>query len=452
MLPSFWEPTREISCFPCHTTEFTLQTAHTTSAIPSSANLPIPETHMHEHPSHIEGEKDYMQQARVRQRPSSGGSGSIHSSQPPAKKQRLESCAVCGTTYTTKRALARHCHTDRHRQNAGLPLAEKHPCSMCEKVFSREHDRLRHESETHRGVKRTARKGQDSDVSPQSSSIATDSPATPTVATIVYRKEKSFMVEHDAPASHDDWEQLSPKVEMYSGSAERLPSYEDIVREPISGSNTPQPQVARPKPNLVEVSWLAEASEDESEAEDASSMDHDGSLRSMDSTIADSAVDLGSARRTESQQSLRSCSLGEEDRVDPRFSTADIQLAECQVILPLRPRATMIHRAAGGTKAPTADTIPARKTHICALCEKALEDDTDDLLAHLRHHLAGFKGEYVCQECDIGFGKCALDFATTSTSADHSTTTSHSARRGSTTPSKAGQEDRAMRLPIRARV
>ncbi|KAH9828503.1 hypothetical protein Tdes44962_MAKER02422 [Teratosphaeria destructans] len=359
---------------------------------------------MYDHPSHmIADEKAYMQQARVRQRPSSGGSGSIHSSQPPAKKQRLESCAVCGTTYTTKRALARHCHTDRHRQNAGLPLAEKHPCSMCEKVFSREHDRLRHESETHRGVKRTARKGQDSDVSPQSSSVATDSPATPTVATIVYRKEKSFMVEHDVSAAHDDWEPLPTKVEVYSASADQLPSYEDIVPEPISGSNTPQPPCADAKPNLVEVSWLAEASDDESEAEDASSMDHDGSLRSLDSTIADSAVDLGSARRTESQQSLRSCSLGEEDRANPRLSTADIQLAECQVILPLRPRATMIHRAAGGARAPTADTIPARKTHICALCEKALEDDTDDLLAHLRHHLAGFKGEYICHECDIGF-------------------------------------------------
>ncbi|KAF2857223.1 hypothetical protein K470DRAFT_12001 [Piedraia hortae CBS 480.64] len=90
---------------------------------------------------------------------------------PPAKKQCIYYiCEACKSSYTTKRALVRHFHGDQHRLNVGLPPADKFACSQCGRNFSREHDRQRHENETHRGIKRPA---------PRQKKAPTPSPSPP---------------------------------------------------------------------------------------------------------------------------------------------------------------------------------------------------------------------------------------------------------------------------------
>ncbi|EMC99873.1 hypothetical protein BAUCODRAFT_21581 [Baudoinia panamericana UAMH 10762] len=78
---------------------------------------------------------------------------------PPSKRQKVGfACDACGKSYTEKRALARHKHTELHRRTVGLPPLEKFACTQpgCNKSFTRDHDRARHENEAHKGRKRTA--------------------------------------------------------------------------------------------------------------------------------------------------------------------------------------------------------------------------------------------------------------------------------------------------------
>ena len=93
--------------------------------------------------------------------------------EPASKKARLGfSCEVCDVCFTEKRTLQRHCRTNQHRKRVGLPSSESYPCTDCSKSFSRDHDRVRHETEIHRGIKRQSAQRTQSSVSQETENQA----------------------------------------------------------------------------------------------------------------------------------------------------------------------------------------------------------------------------------------------------------------------------------------
>ncbi|KAI7576155.1 hypothetical protein KC343_g22342, partial [Hortaea werneckii] len=135
-----------------------------------------------------------------------GPATGTRSPSPATKKRKVVyMCEPCGTSYTEKRALARHRHTAQHRRNLGLPPSEKYSCTLCSKTFSREHDRVRHVNETHRGQKRAGRNKDagDSDASPTVSS-AGQTPPLQRGVTAQYEPFRSWFAESSGSEDEDD--------------------------------------------------------------------------------------------------------------------------------------------------------------------------------------------------------------------------------------------------------
>ena len=125
--------------------------------------------------------------------------------EPLAKKARHSfECEPCDKKYTEKRALVRHRQTDEHRERVGLPPAEKYSCVVCQKPFTRDFDRARHENEQHRGFKR---QGIKMEIVPQpvllQQDISPDASSSILVATVGHSQHKpeitSSVMLHDHP-------------------------------------------------------------------------------------------------------------------------------------------------------------------------------------------------------------------------------------------------------------
>lgn len=362
------------------------------------------------------------------------GHDSPDSSAQPSKKRRLIFlCEACGTYYTEKRALARHRHTAQHRRNVGLPPAEKYTCTLCNKTFSRDHDRVRHENETHKGQRRfaslksasqTPSAGPDDSFVHQSASVLPEFPAMECV------QEESFVIEDDVRSVQNGWDTLSNTIEVYPGPANRSTSSSHKVamqghseQSQMRVREHPDPDCTRNNststsksssdPDAVDSSvndrnsqsWLAESSDDEDGIN--GTPDTQLSVKSTNSTTADSAVDLDEDACDVHQPKQPSVTTYDyrceqqqegEEVVDSGEQDTEATLAGfSNLTLKPRPHTSVIQRRGKTT------TIPRKKPLLCIFCDQVFEEDCRNLLAHLRQHLDMFRGELTCRTCKVGF-------------------------------------------------
>ena len=356
-------------------------------------------------------------------------------SAPSPKKCRTQfSCEVCGTHYTAKRALARHRHTAQHRQAVGLPLLEEYPCTVCSRNFNRDHDRVRHENEVHRGQKRSTRlnstvprdrTGFNPPRSPRSGPTASS-------LTVECIEERSFLLEDDGSPMANGWDILGTIMEVYPGPANRATAHpedapkglRDGVGQPalvlhdktcaatVAGSLSP-PSGHHPNATYAvdrtSRSWLAEDSDNENDTDPM--LYTELSLQSTISTVSDSAVDMSEAIHDPHEPKRPSITTfdyrekqerkQQEDKVSIPSEQDISNRLDCfsEMSLTPRPHATVIQRR-GKIR-----TIPAKDPLVCIFCDQAFSEDIHDLLPHLRDHLDTLQGQHelTCVYCKISF-------------------------------------------------
>ena len=75
--------------------------------------------------------------------------GDTTSFEPSTKRVRISyDCELCGTSYTEKRSLTRHCNSSIHCERVGQPL-RNFRCAICSAEFARDDIRQRHQREQH---------------------------------------------------------------------------------------------------------------------------------------------------------------------------------------------------------------------------------------------------------------------------------------------------------------
>ncbi|TKA31621.1 hypothetical protein B0A50_01698 [Salinomyces thailandicus] len=354
------------------------------------------------------------------------------------KRKVLYPCEPCGTSYTEKRALARHRHTAQHRRNLGLPPSEKYACTLCPKSFSREHDRVRHVNETHNGMKRSGR----SNDTPESEglSVGLTSARTPSSwqsdglrLDLGCGDDYGFVVDSDANSVTNGWDTLGSTVEVYPGPAmygskghAELPLQCQTIPEgsPVSSGTNTTPPSSTGESSRPNDSWCDGRSHqtrymDTSDDEDDMIIDTAWEYhRKPPSLVAeDSAVDMSDDIYRRHDPKLPSIAVFDrrhERKTPVTDDHVESELARFRDLnLKSLPRATLVQ---GRNKTTT---IPAREPSLCIFCNDAFESDHRALLTHLRRHLEELRGDQscICEECQVGFANKA-DLAKHKVSAD----------------------------------
>ena len=355
----------------------------------TSGLMPLPDTCVSSHLASVveEGEKSHVVEGAEDELKAVSCSvdrdAGLDDSLPPSKRRRtIFLCEPCGTFYTEKRALARHRHTDSHRRNTGVPLANKYPCKLCGKQFSRDHDRQRHEKEKHRGIKRSTKPKLDAR---RTSFLSDDSPRQD----FVYTTSMFLDEDEDEPPIKEDINAVPPTDNEQS-------RIDEAANEPARSATCD---------GAVGQSWFAEHSEDETEVPTDSTPRSQQSMKTIASNTADSAIDMVDEAHEAKFPAIQTHDYrnDRDDQDDEKMAvlnemTDDLTLeVKARPAVPVYPRASVIQRNG------KLNTIASREPCLCAFCKKPFEDDQVDLLTHLRQHLDMFKGELHCQTCKIGF-------------------------------------------------
>ncbi|CAK4031786.1 uncharacterized protein RCC_08049 [Lecanosticta acicola] len=306
---------------------------------------------------------------------------------PSPKRQRTGfACQACNMSFTEKRALARHKKTDHHRKQLGLPPDRKHACHLCGKCFTRGHDLKRHQTEQHKDA---ASSSGGMELSSGSSDTSTEhatseeppsfprparglsGPASPTLAPLseglILSPEDATLLESAYPfvATGDD-HRFDEDVIM-SGS---LPSEQPPSKERQRFLAVPDDEMFR------------EYTEDTETSESPLRSDLDKKAKSPPS---------GPSSSGPSPSGMRSAGLSPSGVPSSGQPSSGLRT---QVSLPDLQRPT--HH-------PSRSVESSWHPMLCIICGDAFEDDSDELLRHLKRHLDRFKGQYRCKDCEIDF-------------------------------------------------
>ncbi|KAI5367496.1 Putative Zinc finger C2H2-type, ankyrin repeat-containing domain superfamily [Septoria linicola] len=313
---------------------------------------------------------------------------------PPNKRARVNyECEACGTTYTEKRALARHRHTDMHRRRMGLPPDKRHLCVKCGRSFGRNHDLQRHRREQH--------------------GEATGATA---VDMATCRSDDSHMSDDStALKSQSSW----------SGPLGAMPMVDDMLLQP------PHLRGAKSHGDL-----------NSSRAGSTPSLSKSSSRESAPSIKTESNSDISVPIKMwpgDDDQRIFTPTPPREFKQRERRHSSD-GLGELPPVRkdssqPSRPSTATSKGSKDVNSQPSNSRIIANmiidepdvegyEPHICLPCGRVFGDD-DLLLEHLQTHLDSFKGNYKCKKCQIGFdheedlqkhldsakrGKCGFNF------------------------------------------
>ncbi|TKA81084.1 hypothetical protein B0A55_02545 [Friedmanniomyces simplex] len=343
----------------------------------------------------------------------------------PSKRPKLNfSCAPCGKSYTEKRSLARHKHTDLHHRHAGLAPLAKVRCAYlsCPKSFTRDSDRRRHEGEAHNGIRRPAPHNDNSHPGSQ-----LDHESGPDFPGVEWKQE-TFFFEDDASSTWTGWEELAPQMEVMPGPANWKGTTTEQAEPALTSAVCPRrvddATFTRNVQKLLESpgeqsmsasmtdyresqSWYRDDSDTEDEHEQNEPMEPRPetqlSQKTTKSSAADSAIDLSDDQPHEPKKpSIRTFDYrSEQPNESSTSSSVDSERAAVpqRPGLPQRPKTSVIQNPGKTT------TLPAPAPSLCVFCDVPFSGDEDNLMTHLRQHLDALRGRqpHVCRACNTGF-------------------------------------------------
>lgn len=295
-------------------------------------------------------------------------------SNQPNKRARLHyECVECGTTYTEKRALARHRHTDMHRRRLGLQPDKRHLCVKCGRSFGRNHDLQRHRREQHG-----------------------EATGATTVDTIACRSEDSRASENH-PLLHTK--------ASWNGSTSTSMATDEMMLQP------PHLRGARSYGDFSSTRTgstpsLTKSSSGESVPSIKTENNSDCSIpvQTWGPGDDDQRIFTPTPPRDLKQTERRHSSDGLREELLPRRKDSS---------QPSRPSTATTRGERDAQTRPSGARILAHmivdepdvegyQPPICLPCGRVFGDD-DQLLDHLKTHLESFKGNHKCKKCQIGF-------------------------------------------------
>lgn len=294
---------------------------------------------------------------------------------PPNKRARIHyECEACGTTYTEKRALARHRHTDMHRRRLGLQPDKRHLCIKCGRSFGRNHDLQRHRREQHGEA--TGATAVDVSAGRIEDSHMSDDHA------VLLRPKGSWNGPLRASVTPDEMMLQPPKLRGAK-------SYNDFTTS-RSGST---PSLTKSCSSDSAPSIKTENNSDLSIPFQTWPGDDD---QRIFTPTPPPPGPKHAARRHSSDGLGDEPMLGRKDSPQPdRPRTATPRGVHDAKSRPSEAR-ILAHRIMD------APDVEGYEPHICLPCGRVFGDD-DMLLDHLRTHLESFKGNHKCKKCRIGF-------------------------------------------------
>lgn len=301
---------------------------------------------------------------------------------PSPKRQRTGfACQACNTSFTEKRALARHKKTDHHRKQLGLPPDRKHACNLCGKCFTRGHDLKRHQTEQHKDSAASSNVA----LSSGSSDYSTDHSTSATPPTLPHIARVSSVTGSTTLAPIDESNTLSPEDASLLESAYPFVASghddhrfdQDIIMSGALPSEAPLPKERQRFLAVPDDRMFQEYTEDTETSESPFRSDMSRRAKSPPSELASTGLP---------SSGLPSGSLPSSGMPSSGLRT--------QVSLPDLQRPT--HH-------PSRSIEMSWQPTLCIICGDAFEDDSDELLKHLRRHLDSFTGQYRCKECCIDF-------------------------------------------------
>ncbi|KAK5722682.1 hypothetical protein LTR15_005914 [Elasticomyces elasticus] len=385
-----------------------------------SGFLPFPDTYISSNLAPINEESVAPRHEHATPSQSARQSTDNNTSAPPRKRVKLNhACALCGTSYTEKRALARHQHSDQHRGNIGLPPLEKYHClyPSCSRSFSRNHDRQRHEDEVHKDRKRASTTRIPSPPSAQ--------PSTPSrldLAAVEGVSEVTSFFNDAASTTSDGWSGLAPQVEVFPGPATRqvLASEQQTQRTANmawtsnieAASRSQSPGSYSNNNSTMEYrssqSWFDEDSDTEDDDRAAameSRPDTQLSQKTAKSTAEDSAIDMSDDQPHEPKRpSITTYDYSSErprptDKQGSQDDRAEVPATSFKPTLPVFAKQTIIQK-----NGKVITLSAAAPTH-CVFCDLPLSSDKGILMSHLREHMDAIRGDplHICHICNVGF-------------------------------------------------
>lgn len=301
-----------------------------------------------------------------------------------AKRSRVSfQCAECGTSYTEKRALARHRHTDQHRKKLGLPPNKKHSCVVCKKLFGRGHDLKRHYNEQHPdhaaerttpGSTHSAEHGSSgSDYGGSDHAFSTDGAAGSSASPMTAATAQSATLDERCRSSSSLPDGKPPPGVSNSPLGGQLVRKVRTMSDLRNTSSLP----------VIKMDQIDEMDVDDIPAPAFFEHPHLRPSASMGSLAQRSEASSSRLSQYSTDQSITTGTTESVPDLHPYMAKAMIS-KELDLNAPLAPNNTVRPMA-------------------CTMCSDAFEDDPDELLKHLRRHLDELKGEFRCHECFIGF-------------------------------------------------
>ena len=306
--------------------------------------------------------------------------GELADFSPSPKRQRTGfECENCGKTFTEKRSLARHCRYASTCKSGSQPL-EKFVCAHCEKIFTRDDVRQRHEKEQHFNIKRS-------------------------------QPRLNFAPNHHQPAVNhvrtQDVMSTSPDDRiMGRGSALEF-AIADRRQQDLSRMDTASDF------STSQHTTISTINESRSNANSSPSSSSNAFRRRWSSSTGSDMSSGSSVKFSTTNTSFTTFGsdadqhsvVAETCDSGTRASQDDDWMSSRRISFELHPRPDLIK---GGA---TARPASQRKSRICPICNRSFGHTVEEVRSHVARHSLQGGGEHKCQKCQIGFvHKADLDF------------------------------------------
>ncbi|KXT11202.1 hypothetical protein AC579_10010 [Pseudocercospora musae] len=341
---------------------------------------------------------------------------------PPNKRARINyECDACGTTYTEKRALARHRHSDMHRRRLGLQPDKRHLCLKCGRSFGRNHDLQRHRREQHgeaTGANAIDLSSVASDGSEHRSPSSDESGKSMSAYSMASTMTAMTIPDDLPPPSHlrstrslADIRKPGENKSSRSGSMDWSPTPVKLEASPPKTTIKPWPG----EPAEEEFTYQGLMEPPSKHTRKPTRRHSSASLREEKppppptvSISPPKAVSSPTSSSSPLSSSSRSRATSSRPTLSSKESSRDSNAANdvIEQVLNPTPKPKKLRETVIKSSVPVAprDVEPwlSSEPKMCIICGKPFEND-ETLLDHLQQHLETFKGKHKCKKCQVGF-------------------------------------------------